>query len=60
VVKWLLKELLLLFVAATVASLATPIACAQTPTSPQNIDELRHRLEQLEQATRQALFQQII
>jgi hypothetical protein len=29
VVKWLLKELLLLFVATAVASLATPIVCAQ-------------------------------
>jgi TolA-binding protein len=54
-VRRLHKEFALLFLAATVALLARPLTCAQTPTPPQDIDELRRRLEQLEETTRQQI-----
>jgi len=47
--------LFLLFLAATVTFLPTSLTRAQTPSPPQEIDELKRRLEQLEQTTRQQI-----
>lgn len=49
------KEFVLLLLVAAVSLLAPPPVRAQTPAPPQSVDELKRRLEQFEETTRQQI-----